>query len=343
MLKFHEMPTDELSWLDIGEVNLECATGLHGSESIDVRQYVAVLDQWAEVVAAATKRAWGQFERHSAQFKHSEAYFRMLVLVTVLQRDLGVSYAVRTLGEPFDCTDSRLHFIHGIIEGVGGTCATLPVLFIAIGRRLGYPLKLVAAGQHLFVRWDDTETHERFNIEATATGLVTHSDEYYLEWPKAISLRHVRDGWLLKSMSPQEELAVFYETRGRCWLDWMEFRNAQELAYVAMQLSGGEANPFRSGFLAIVTVLHRGDTRKSAYGYEPNGRGIVLGGGFERPMMQWEEWAVRESEKELQRIEQLHVSRRRSNRSHVRDRRIKQLADQPYLAVEAYFEQEANL
>ena len=45
----------------------------------------------------------------------------------------------------------------------------MPILYIAIGRRLGYPLKLVHAHGHDFVRWDEPGG-ERFNIDATSPG-----------------------------------------------------------------------------------------------------------------------------------------------------------------------------
>jgi hypothetical protein len=50
-------------------------------------------------------------------------------------------------------------FLHGLLgpERVG-TCSSLPVLYVAVGRQLGYPLKLVTAKGHLFVRWEGAES-----------------------------------------------------------------------------------------------------------------------------------------------------------------------------------------
>ena len=124
---------------------------------------------------------------------------------------------------PIHFTDSRLHFIHGILEGHGGTCHTLPVLYVGLGRRLGYPLKLVQAMEHLFVRWDDPQTGARLNLEATSPGLNCHPDEYYRTWPKPVRSDFVAKGWLLKSLTRQEELALFYKVRGQCLLDWADF------------------------------------------------------------------------------------------------------------------------
>lgn len=58
-----------------------------------------------------------------------------------------------------------------------GTCASLPVLYAAVGRRLECPLKLVTARNHFFVRWDGAG--ERLNIKATTEGVTTFEDEYY--------------------------------------------------------------------------------------------------------------------------------------------------------------------
>lgn len=113
-------------------------------------------------------------------------------------------------------TDSRDDFIHGIIEGRGGTCASLPVLYVALGRRLGYPLKLVAAARHLFARWDDPGG-ERFNIEiSNPGGLDTHSDDHYLDWPVPIRGTEWQEVFHFRSLTPREELACAWAKRGFC-------------------------------------------------------------------------------------------------------------------------------
>ena len=85
-----------------------------------------------------------------------------------------------------DFSDSRDLFIHGLVYGPGGTCIRCPSLYAAVGRRLGYPLKLVESKGHLFVRWDDPNG-ERLNIEATGQGLSCPADEHYRTWPVAIA------------------------------------------------------------------------------------------------------------------------------------------------------------
>jgi len=137
---------------DIAQVNLETAGGLPTSEALDVPAYLQQLDVWAELVAAKTERWLPRFHRCPSEFDGSPGRFRMMALVTVLQRDLGVRYDPACQEGPYCALDPRTLFLHGLLDGNGGTCVTMPVLYVAIGRRLGYPLFLVQAREHFFVR-----------------------------------------------------------------------------------------------------------------------------------------------------------------------------------------------
>ena len=163
------------------------------------------------------------FHRSAAEFDNSLAKFRMMALVTVLQRDLGVRYDPACQEGPYCALDPRTLFIHGLLDGQGGTCVTMPVLYVAIGRRLGYPLHLVQAREHFFVRWEEPGG-ERFNIEATTLGFTPRDDEHFRHWPKPIRDEDVRLGLFLRNLSPREEVAAFLRERGQCWLDHLRTR-----------------------------------------------------------------------------------------------------------------------
>ena len=227
-------------------MNLNLGRGLPGLKDLDVQQYLARLDTWSRLVATKTNRWLPRFHRSPEEFDGSLANFRMLALVTVLQRDLGVRYDPTCKEGPYCALDPHTLFIHGLLDGRGGTCATMPVLYIAIGRRLGYPLHLVHAGEHLFVRWEEPGG-ERFNIEATTLGFAPSDDEYYRHWPKPISDEEVGLGYFLRNLTPQEEYAAFLRLRGQCWLDHLRTAAALEalarasalgLAYRVSSVSG---------------------------------------------------------------------------------------------------------
>jgi len=135
---YARMTEEERAKQDIGAVNLACAQGLPGADQIDVAGCLSWLDLAKTNVEQATERWFVQFHRNPQKFENSEARFRARCLITVLQRDLGVKYNVAKIPTdvPFDTADS---FIHGVIQGPGGTCVTLAVVYVAVGWRLGYP------------------------------------------------------------------------------------------------------------------------------------------------------------------------------------------------------------
>ena len=227
------MPADQLADVDIAEMNLLCAAGMAGAKGLDVDHCLATLDQWAQRVGFETERHLYRVNdpRYAEHYRHSETYLRAEFLIQTLQQDLGVKYDMSAAGN-FSFKDSHVAFLHGMIpaEGKttadtsGGTCASMPVMYVAIVRRLGYPLKLVTTHGHVFVRWDGKDHpnpawRERFNIEGSGGGFSSYDDEHYMTWPKKITAQEVRANGYLVSLTPKQELAMFLAARGHCGLD----------------------------------------------------------------------------------------------------------------------------
>lgn len=110
----------------------------------------------------------------------------MTSLAECLRRHVGIQNNVAFLEGEYDASDSRNLFIHGILTGFGGTCASMPVSYCAIGRRLGYPLRLCEANEH-FCRWDGGAEGESFCFAATGRGGAIRDEDYYRRWPKPIT------------------------------------------------------------------------------------------------------------------------------------------------------------
>ena len=204
-------------------MNLLCAEGLHGAENLNVENFLARLDGIAQHVELETRRHYYRFQNNKAEFNHSEGYFRMLLMAVTLQQDLEIHYnpqRITAVGvfEPNDVffADCRDVFVHGMIaeDRRMGTCASMPVLYVAVGRQLGYPLKLVPTQNHLFVRWEDNR--ERFNVDATGRGMNMHDDEHYRNWPMPISRETEQEFGYLKSMNATDELTAFLSLRSAC-------------------------------------------------------------------------------------------------------------------------------
>jgi hypothetical protein len=224
-----------LSEAEIAEKNLACAADLPASELIDISRCLRWLDDAARMARWRTERSMPLYEQNPAAYANSRNYFRILVLVTVLWKECGVRYnpAKIPIDAPLDVADS---FIHGIIQGNGGTCASIPVVIAAVGRRLGFPIKLVMTkakeAEHLFCRWDEED--ECFNIDTNNTGLSCHPDDYYRTGAYALTPEQEQGGVYLRSLTLRQELAGFLCQRAHHWLRLGNTRLAvQSLAWAS--------------------------------------------------------------------------------------------------------------
>jgi len=245
---------------DVGELNLTCAFGLPGADNLDIDDCLRRLDEIAVDVGRIIFLAdnYAQFLENPDRFRNSQAYFAVVCMVSVLRTKYGVHYNPQwqhitpESGVPLDfCRSAKDQHIHAILDGTGGTCGSLPVFFTAIGRRLGFPLKLVKAHRHLFIRWDDPDGSwlhsdkafgaihgEVFNIEATGAGIHCITDEDYASrWPKPIPQEYLDAGIFLRSLTPEEELAEFLAARACCLIRNGRYKSAVESLQWSCQLA----------------------------------------------------------------------------------------------------------
>ena len=265
----------EIASGDIARWNLACAAGLPGAESLDIDAKLAELDRWAKHVASETERNMHRFRSNPGEYENSEAYYRALMLVVVLQEDCGVHYNPARINEP-DFTNSKDLLLHGLIgDSNGGTCVSMPVLYVAAGRRLGYPMKLALTKGHVFARWDGADHPNpsfrgRFNVDATGRSLNTLDDEHYASWPNPLNPADRTGGWFLRSIEPAEELAVFLMQRGHCLEDNGRLPEAQVAYTLAKRFApkspeavGYLANALRNDPTAVLTARSVHDSRIS--------------------------------------------------------------------------------
>lgn len=231
----------DLNKLDIAFINLLCAEGLPDTEDLDIPQALAVLDNWADVVRQSERKHLPQFQRNPAHYDNSLAKFKTVNIALTLKDDLGCDYnkSLITSGAMSDISSTRFFrnpsdiFLHGFTINQKGSCASFPVLMVAVGRRCGYPLFLVPAKGHLFFRWDDGT--EAFNIEVAIEGVDSKSDDYYRTWPYPFNNIEQKNEKYLKSLTPVEELGVFALNRAMCLHANMMFKDAEDAYRVALK------------------------------------------------------------------------------------------------------------
>ena len=222
------LPPAQIEQVDLALVNLLCAEGLRGSEDLDVKQSLDRLDGLAAHVENETKRNQHLFAEHPERFKNSVAYFRMAMLATVLAQDLRIQYnparekqlenghALRSdKDEKEFFGDAKDVFLHGLLGGKHyGTCASMPFLYVAIGRRLGYPVTLATTASHFYVRYEEGNG-KHLNVEATEhrAFLTPSDDEYRNPWEMHVSEQEISDLAHLRPLSNREILGHSLVTR----------------------------------------------------------------------------------------------------------------------------------
>ena len=111
----------------------------------------------------------------------------------------------------------------------------MPVLYVAIGRKLGYPLKLVTTKSHLFLRWEGNG--ERFNLEATGKGTNRYDDAHFKQWPFPVTDAEIEADGYLKSLTANEEIALFKSIRGNCLMEARRYTEAEQAYSEAVRLA----------------------------------------------------------------------------------------------------------
>ena len=248
------LTTNQLEKCDIALMNLLCTQSLRGAENLDIPKSLELLDGIARHVKAETDRHLYKFRERPGEYENSQGYFLIMMMVTVLQQDLWIHYnpeRARLPSQPIEANDkffadAKDVFIHGLIKEKGtGTCSSMPVLIVSVGRRLGYPLKLVRAKGHLFARWD--EGNKSFNIEGTSIGFVSHPDSEYRNWPAPFTEEEEKTESYLKSLTPVQELATFLSIRGHCSLatgQWLQGVGSFSQAFKKEPQSAGNQKLF---------------------------------------------------------------------------------------------------
>lgn len=137
---------------------------------------------------------------------------RIRILNTVIHQMEGFHYD----HSPFARSRQDYRFLNGILDTRQGTCYAIPLLYIAVAQRLGYPLYPVLAPDHIFVRYVDPAFTEQ-NIETTSGGKY-FPDQYYIE-AFAVSKKGLKSGSYLRTLTYRQflgqMLVVSAVTHGR--------------------------------------------------------------------------------------------------------------------------------
>jgi hypothetical protein len=175
------------------------------------------LDVLADFARRKVHRDLVRFREDPAQFKFpmpcTENFFRIINLVCFLQFDAGLRYNPERKEDNPTPLNSKDLLINGLLSDERvGTCNSIPVLIVAVGRRLGYPLFLSATTHHVWARWDGGG--ERFNIEASCPGGFTdYDDDHFRKAGGGMRQADIDGGYYLRNFTAADETALFLFSR----------------------------------------------------------------------------------------------------------------------------------
>lgn len=131
---------------------------------------------------------------------------RIAAINTVLYREYQFSYD--TADFPKRSENKRL--LGNLLRRGQGTCANMPDLYYAVAERLGFPIYMVEAPQHVFLRYV-LPNGEHINIEATGGGGQSPDADYIaeMEIPKAA----LDSGTFMRTLSRKEALHLLIAER----------------------------------------------------------------------------------------------------------------------------------
>jgi len=238
-------------------LNLAVAREIPGLADLDVGRYVRIVDDWTRQFARVLPGMEAQFRRTPENWNNDIRFFRVGMLQGFLGHEIGLRYIdEQRYAAAVRYTDPGDLFLHGLIDMKRGTCGNMPVLHVAMARRMGWPVSLACAGSHQISRFDDGEVVH--NIEATSTqpgSFCSDPDEVYVERFR-LPARAIECGSDLRKLTAREMVGVFLGLRGRHYRDVGDMDQAD----LSCALSRVLFPRHRKSYIgAMVPMLRRGE------------------------------------------------------------------------------------
>jgi regulator of sirC expression with transglutaminase-like and TPR domain len=150
--------------------------------------------------------------------------------------------------------------LHNYLASRKGNCVSMPMLFLALGERLGLDVTLSTAPLHIFVKWTDDETGKTWNLETTSGAGFTRDAHYRKLLP--MTDEAVANGVYLKALSRQETLSVMATLIVDHLIDTGRYEEAIEVADVLITAYPANAYALVKKGSAYYRLLEENITRK---------------------------------------------------------------------------------
>lgn len=164
---------------------------------LDINKYLKIIDEMVEDIKKMVK-------------DNPDPDFRIRVMNTYLFKVQGFHY------DQDDLLGKKLknRYLNGLLDTKSGSCTTLPLLYLVLAQRLGYPIYPVAAPQHLFCRYTGPNCPQP-NIDPAAMGSYTSNEEY--AFVLQIPVKGIEVGTYLKTMTYKQYVGDLLGENGTHW------------------------------------------------------------------------------------------------------------------------------
>lgn len=237
--------------IDIGIAALTLAKEIY--PELDIRAYSQKIDAMvavARIVANGSK----------------DPNYRIRALNTFLYKYAGIKY---DMSDP-NADKLQNRFLNGILDTKMGSCVTMPILYLSIAQRLGYPVYPVSLPWHFILRYVDPKLKMQ-NIETTGGGGYSSDEEYAAVLQ--ISQRGIKSGAYLRTMTYREFVAELVMQNAILWGMRGDFTKAIDYLEKAIKVNprSAEISKALGNVYLIYSRSHSGKTageyRAKAYLY----------------------------------------------------------------------------
>lgn len=218
---------EEILELKEEKINLSMATLVLAKEfypSLRVNEFLNIIDYLTD----RFKYYFGKYDEPEKRiralntFLYQKGYWNDSIVFCYDDDDLHVT----KLGNKY---------INGYLATRKGSCITMPMLYVLLGEKLGYPIYPVRSAKHFFVRYTAEKSKKNFqqNIEATnGGGYIT--DAQYKE-DVLIPNNAVKNGVYLRTLTKKEYIASLLLINANEYLKQKNIEKAKHYLQLAVK------------------------------------------------------------------------------------------------------------
>lgn len=227
--KILAMPEDEI---DIGLADLVLAKDFY--PNIQIETFLHAFDYLADM-----------FNRSFGHFINPDQRVRALNTFLYQKGDWNDSISFCYDDDDLKVTRLSNKFINGYISTKKGSCITLPMLYLVLAERLGFPIYASRLPYHFFVRYIPEKKIPKFqeNIEATNGGSYVSNKEYRQNF--LVPDKALKNGVYLRTLTKKQYIASLLLTNAN---EWIMRKNLEKAKYY-LELSMKYDSTFSSAYM----------------------------------------------------------------------------------------------